>query len=56
MESFYIFEELAATGSATQMLLVGQAVSKMECLLFSEAETLLIESMNKVMHFNHLIL
>jgi hypothetical protein len=44
---------LAATDVVTSKLLVGQAASKMEVGLFTEAEALLMESLQKVSAFLH---
>ena len=47
-EAYYIFEELASSKVATSKLLTGQAVSRMQEGRFSDAEELLLESLNRV--------
>ncbi|KAJ3056591.1 hypothetical protein HK097_005754 [Rhizophlyctis rosea] len=46
-EAYYIFEELASSKVATSKLLTGQSVSRMQEGRFSDAEELLLESLNK---------
>ncbi|KAJ3038620.1 hypothetical protein HDV00_000464 [Rhizophlyctis rosea] len=46
-EAYYIFEELASSKVATSKLLTGQAVCRMQAGRFSDAEELLLESLNK---------
>ncbi|TPX42414.1 hypothetical protein SeMB42_g05130 [Synchytrium endobioticum] len=46
-EAFYIFEELAGSTVITAKLLTGQAVCRMHAGKFAEAETLLLDALNR---------
>jgi coatomer protein complex subunit epsilon len=52
-EAFYIFQELSEKYTTTVMLINGSAVCQMHMGQFEEAETRLVEALNRVKFLKH---